>query len=151
MVSVVASAPGSPSQSAGIFRVEPLEHAIEQSAHKAVAAADAVQHRDGARLGDVPRYRLEQICAHRCSFCAHHLAQRGGEHVRVRERLLHAGDHALETLDLGGKILAACFRPFDAQAELEIFLIADQDIRQGGDLREGGAQLSLAAFPEGFA
>ena len=43
---------------------------------------------------------------------------------------LHAGDHALEALDLGGKILAARFRPFDAQAELEVFLVADQDIRQ---------------------
>ena len=73
-----------------------------------------------------------KIAPHRCSFALTTSRSVGGEHVRVRERLLHAGDHALEALDLGGKILAARFRPFDAQAELEIFLIADQDIRQGG-------------------
>ena len=76
------------------------------------------------------------------------LAQRRREHARVRMRLTHAVDHPLEAVDLAGEALAAGLRALNAQAELEVFLVADQDVGEPGDFRENLVQLGLAAFPE---
>ena len=77
-----------------------------------------------------------------------HLAQRRAENLRVGVGLLHPPDHLLEAFDLGGQVLAAGLGAFDPQAELEVFLVAHQDVGDPGDLGEDFAQFLLAALPE---
>jgi len=83
--------------------------------------------------------------------CTDHFAQCGGEDGGVRVRLSGPLDHRLEAFDLRSQVRAAFFRSFDAQAELEIFFVAHEDIGGGGDLGEDAAQFLLAVFPEGRA
>ena len=76
------------------------------------------------------------------------LAERGGEDGRMGIGPLGPLDHALEAFDLGRQALAARLRAFDAQAELEVLLVAHQDVGHAGDLAEHLAQLFLAVLPE---
>ena len=76
------------------------------------------------------------------------LPQRGGEHLRVRILLLHLRDHGLEGFDLRRKLLAACLRAFEAEAELEVLFIADENIGARSDLMERLRKFLLTAFPE---
>ena len=77
------------------------------------------------------------------------LAESCGKHLCIGILLFDFGDHALEALYLGIEILSAGFGAFEAEAELEVFLIADQNVRNGGELCKCFAQLLFTAFPEG--
>ena len=106
---------------------------------------------DLARLHHVPGVALEHDGAPVVAVGVVDLAERGREDLRVGILLLHAADHLLEALDLGGDVLAAGLGTFDAQAELEVLLVADEDVRDGADLGEDVVQFLLAADPEGGA
>ena len=67
---------------------------------------------------------------------AEHLAQRRREYLRTGKFLFNPPDHRLKTVDLGCKVLTARFRTFDAQAKLEVLLVADKNIGNPGYLAE---------------
>ena len=73
-----------------------------------------------------------------------YLAQRCGEYLRVWERLLDFIYHTLEAIDFVGQVSSARFRPFYPQAELEVFLVADEDVRNSCNFREDIVQLFLS-------
>ena len=77
-----------------------------------------------------------------------HLAQRGGEHRGVRIGFLDLLDHALEAGDLGGDILAARIGAFNPQGQLEVLLIAGQDVGNPGNLGKNPVQLFFTVLPE---
>ena len=79
------------------------------------------------------------------------LAERGGEDLRAGILCLDTADHFLETVDLGGDVLAAGLRALDAEAELEVLFVADEDVGHAADLGEDVVQFLLAALPEGSA
>jgi hypothetical protein len=47
--------------------------------------------------------------------------------------------HGFEAVCLGCKFFSSGLRAFDSEAELEVFLVAYQDIGDGGDFFEDGA------------
>ena len=57
--------------------------------------------------------------------CADYLSQRGSINRCIREGLFYASDHSLETINLCFNAFTTGFRTFNAQAKLEIFLIAN--------------------------
>ncbi len=61
---------------------------------------------------------------------------------------LDAADHLFEAVDFRCHRGAAGLRALDAERELEVLLIADQDVGGGRDLGKDRAQLLLAALPE---
>ena len=79
------------------------------------------------------------------------LAEGGAAHLRVRVLLHDLRDHRLEGLDLGREVLAAGLGSLEAEAELEVLLVADEDVGHAGDLVERLAELGLASLPEGGA
>ena len=103
---------------------------------------------DLARLDDVPVAPFGHDGAPEVAVGADDLAQRGGEDRGVGIGLPGPVDHALEAVDLARQALAARLRALDAQAELEVLLVADEDVGDAGDLVEDRAQLLLAALPE---
>ena len=76
------------------------------------------------------------------------LPQRRGKHPRVRILFLHLRDHALERFNLGGQIFSARFGALEAEAKLEILLVADEHVGQRRDLTERLGEFLLTAFPE---
>ena len=62
--------------------------------------------------------------------------------------LADAADHLFEAVDLRCHRASAGFRARDAERELEVLLIADQDVGGGRDLGKDRAKLLLAALPE---
>ena len=60
-------------------------------------------------------------------------------------------EKAFITSSQSGDILAARLGAFDAEAELEILLVADENIGIRGYLGEYGVQLALPALPERIA
>ena len=77
-----------------------------------------------------------------------HFTQGGGKYRCIRECFFGPIDHALEAFDLGCKSFAAGFRTFQAEAELEVFFVTDQDIRKAGNFGEDIVQLFFAVDPE---
>lgn len=138
----------SPSRIAGIFRFPAVQHAVQQSARKAVAAADAVKHLNFARLLDVPFSVRQQNCTPEVLVGRNDLAKRRGKHLCVRIFCLHLRDHALKGFDFGSKIFTARFGAFKTKAELKIFFVADEHVGQRSDLAECLGKRILAAFPE---
>ncbi|CDC63225.1 unknown [Clostridium sp. CAG:448] len=80
-----------------------------------------------------------------------HLSQCGGEHADLRVGSLRTADHADKTVNLSFQPLAAGCRTLQSEAELKVFLIADQNIGKGRNAAKGAAQFLLAPFPEGGA
>ena len=70
------------------------------------------------------------------------------DHLRPRILPPDISDHGAEGVRLSGEILPAGRGALDSQAQLEIFFVADQDIRKGGDGLEGVPELRLSALPE---
>src|SRR4030042_1891661 len=66
------------------------------------------------------------------------LAQRGPEDRGVGVGPPGPVDHDLETLHLARQALAARLGAFDAERELEVLFIADEDVRNARDLAEQG-------------
>ena len=103
------------------------EQSVEETRRKAVAAAHAVKHVEFAdwRLEGLafnPRDRAPTVAIGRVDF-----AQRGGHRldlgIILYHRVNHPEEHAWVELALGGHI-----RPFQAEALLQVFLVADQHI-----------------------
>jgi len=65
---------------------------------------------------------------------AYYLAKGSGIYRYPGESLLHSINHPLESINLGGQILSSSLRTLNAQAELEILLVSDQDIGYGSNL-----------------
>ena len=99
----------------------------------------------------MPFVARKHYCAPQVGVGVDDLAQGGRKDLGVRVSRLDPAYHLLEALDLGGDILAARLGAFDAEAELEILLIADENIGIRGYLGEYGVQLALPALPERIA
>ena len=80
--------------------------------------------------------------------CRNDLTKRCGKHLRVRILFLHLRDHALERFNLGGQIFSARFGALEAEAKLEILLVADEHVGQRRNLTERLGEFLLTAFPE---
>ena len=78
-----------------------------------------------------------------------HLAQCGGVGPGVGVLGADLVDHALEAVDLAAQLLAARLGTGKAQAQLEVLLVADEDVRHRRDLVEGLPKLRLPTGPEG--
>ena len=131
-----------------LFRLPAVQHTVQQSARKAVAAADAVKHLNLARLLDIPLAVRQQNRAPEVLVCRNDLTKRCGKHLRVRILFLHLRDHALERFNLGGQIFSARFGALEAEAKLEILLVADEHIGQRCKFAECLGEFLLTAFPE---
>ena len=131
-----------------VFVSKAAENAVDESADESVAAADAVENVDRARLDYLPFVAREHDGAPKVLVRVHDLAKRRREDLRVREFLLYAADHAFKAVDLRRDVLAARLRPFDAEAKLEVLFVADENVGNGGDLREYLAQFLFSSLPE---
>src|SRR5690554_7873345 len=78
-------------------------------------------------------------------------AQSVGEHTGVGERLLHTQNHFLEAVDFVANGFSARFGTFNAQAELVVFLVANQYVAYRSYFGKDFTQFFFAAFPEGGA
>ena len=128
-----------------------FEDAVQQAADKPVTAPDTVEHGDLARLDDLPLPAGAEDCAPAVAVGVHHLAQGVGEDAHAGKLPARGPDHTLESLDLPRQVAPAGRRPLDAETELEVLLVADEDVRRRRDLGEGAPQLRLAPLPEGGA
>src|SRR5664280_1662060 len=140
--------PGGPTELHALLGRPALEDSVQHAADRAVAAADAVEDADGPRLGDVELTVAVYHHAPDVLVDADDLTQRGGDELGVREAGTDPADHLLEGRDLVGETGAAGFGAFDAEAELEVLLVADEDVALLRDLCERLAQLGLATLPE---
>jgi len=114
----------------------------------AVAAADAVEDMDLARLDHMPVVALEHDGAPVVAVGVVDLAEGGGEHLSSGILCADTADHLLEAVDLGSDVFASGLRALDAETKLEVFLIADQDVRKGANLAKNSPELLLATNPE---
>ena len=80
--------------------------------------------------------------------CRNDLTKRRGKHPRVRILFLHLRDHALERFNLGGQIFSARFGALEAEAKLEVLLVADEHVGQRRNLTERLGEFLLTALPE---
>ena len=142
---------GGPAELGPFFGFPTFEDAVEHAADEAVAAADAIEDADGAGFDDVPLVSGGHDGAPFVVVGAFDFAEGGGVGLGVREGFLDSVDHFFEAFDLGFDVFAAGFRAFDAEAELEVFFVADEDVGDAGDFGEDGAEFFFAAFPEGGA
>src|SRR5450756_1198727 len=116
--------PGGPTELHALLCRPALEDSVQHAADRAVAAADAVEDADGPRLGDVEITVPVYHHAPDVLVDADDLTQRGGDELGVREAGTDPADHLLEGRDLVAQTGAAGFGAFDAEAELEVLLIA---------------------------
>ena len=78
-----------------------------------------------------------------------HLTKGGGVSPGVGVLGPDLVDHGLEPVDLARELLAARLGTGEAQTELEVLLVADEDVTYGRDLVEGLRELRLPTGPEG--
>ena len=128
-----------------------FENAVEHAADKTIAAADTIEHADGARFDDVPFVAGSHDGAPKVMVGAFDFAQGGRVGLRVGIGFFDATNHFFKAFDLRFDVFAAGFGPLDAEAKLEIFFVADKDVSDAGDLGENRAQFFFATFPEGGA
>ena len=79
------------------------------------------------------------------------LPQRGGKHLCVRVFFLHLRDHGFERFDFRAEVFAARLGAFEAEAELEVLLVADEHIGQRCKFAECLGEFFLTSLPEGRA
>ena len=79
------------------------------------------------------------------------LTERRCEHFCVRIFFLHLRDHDFEGLDFGSKVFAASLRSLKAKAELEVLLVADENIGKRRNFAECLGKFFLTPLPEGRA
>src|SRR5215207_6581236 len=139
---------GGPAELQALLGLPAAQDAVEHAADEAVAAADPVEHADLARLCNMERTVGEDQRAPHVSVGVDDLAQRVGEIRRVRVRLGDAADHLFEAVDPRCHRGPGGLRARDAERELEVLLVADQDVGGGRDLGKDRAKLLLAALPE---
>ena len=77
----------------------------------------------------------------------YNLTQSGSVNRSVGELSLYAADHLLEGVDLSADVLTASLGALNAQAQLEVLFVTDQNVSNGSDLGEDIVQLLLTALP----
>src|SRR5919205_1538907 len=120
------------------------EQAVEEARGEAVAAADAVEHVELRGRGDVrlavdPGHRAPAMTVRRV-----HLAQGRGDDLDVGVHLHHLVDHAEEGSGVELRGLRHVL-PRNAEALLQVLLVADEHVNVLDDARHGLDRAPLAA------
>ena len=118
---------------------------------KTVAAADTVDDLDLPLRLNIPVVPFKHDGSPEVPVGAEHLTQCGREDACVGEGRLDPLDHSFKAVDLGRNIRAARFRALDAERELEVLLVADQNVREACDLGEDFTQFLFPVYPEACA
>src|SRR5690554_4176681 len=142
---------GGPAKLNPFLRFPAFENTIEQAAHKAIATANAVEYPDGTRFHHMPVVAFEHEATPEVIVGAEDFAQGVGEHTGVGEGLLNTQNHFLEAVDFVANGFSARFGTFNAQAELVVFLVANQYVGYRSYFGKDFTQFFFAAFPEGGA
>ncbi len=142
---------GGPAELDPFFRGPSAKDAVEEAADESVATAYAVEDLDFAGFDDMPIGAGSHDGAPEVGLDADDLAEGGGKDGGLGEFFFGTVDHAFEAFDFVGEAGAAGFRALDAEAELEVFFVAHEDVGGTGDLGEDGVEFVLAVDPEGGA
>src|SRR5690554_5784382 len=142
---------GGPAKLNPFLRFPAFENTVKQATHKAIATANAVEYPDGTRFHHMPVVAFEHEATPEVIVGADDFAQGVGEHTGVGEGLLNTQNHFLEAVDFVANGFSARFGTFNAQAELVVFLVANQYVGYRSYFGKDFTQFFFAAFPEGGA
>jgi len=116
-----------PSQTDDFIQIPSVQHSVDQTRGKAVAAADAVDDTEFACRRDGPLPVVPDHGSPLMAVGGFNLPQGGGHHLHVGEVAVDLGDH----LEEGSRVqlgLLLDIGTLDAQSHLQVLLIPDEDI-----------------------
>ena len=127
---------GGPAELDPFFGLPAAQNGIEETSDKSISAADAVENADLAGLDDLPLAVDVGNRSPEMLVGGNHLTQGGSKRIGIGISRADALDHLFEVIDLARDSFSARLGTFDLEAELEVLLVSDQDIRETGDLGE---------------